>query len=328
MNPEPASAAAPRHISVLATEVLAALDPCPGQIVVDCTVGAGGHARQLAERVLPGGRLIGLDRDAAMLSLARSRLEGMPATLVHTGFGTLRQTLDGLGIGQVDAVLADLGVCSDQLEDAERGLSFNRPGPLDMRLDREGDAETAADLLARLGERDLADLFFHLGEERYSRRIARKVVEERERHPLETTEQLAEIIRRSTPPPPRKAQRRRPMIDPATRVFQALRIAVNDELIELDRLLAALPGVLRKGGVAAVISFHSLEDRRVKLAFRDRAVWQALTRKPVQTSDEEVLRNPRARSARLRAARLGPPEAKHGKWGPVADRDPEEEEEG
>jgi 16S rRNA (cytosine1402-N4)-methyltransferase len=326
MNPESAPDAAPRHVSVLATEVLAALDPRPGQIVVDCTVGAGGHARQLVERILPGGRLIGLDRDAAMLDLARPRLEGMPVTLVHTGFGTLRQTLDGLGIGKVDAVLADLGVCSDQLDDAERGLSFNRDGPLDMRLDRGGGEETAADLLARLGERDLADLFFHLGEERYSRRIARKVVEDRERKPLQTTEQLADIIRRSTPPPPRKANRRRPAIDPATRVFQALRIAVNDELIELDRLLAALPGVLSDGGVAAIISFHSLEDRRVKVAFRDRAVWQALTRQPVQAGEDEVRSNPRARSAKMRAARLGPPETKHGAWGSVADRAPAEDD--
>ncbi len=326
MNPDSAPAAVPRHVSVLTTEVLAALDPQPGQVVVDCTLGGGGHARQIAELLLPGGGLIGLDRDATMLDRARSRLAGLPITLIHGGFGTLKKTLTDLGIGKVDALLADLGVCSDQLDDADRGLSFNRTGPLDMRLDPSGAEETAADLLARLNERDLADLFFHLGEERYSRRIARKVVEERDHQPLRTTDQLAEIIRRSTPPPPRKANRRRPAIDPATRVFQALRIAVNDELGELDRLLAALPEVLRPGGVAAIISFHSLEDRRVKQVFRDRAVWQALTRKPVQASDDEVQSNPRARSAKLRAARLGPALTKERRWGAVPDRTLDEEE--
>jgi 16S rRNA (cytosine1402-N4)-methyltransferase len=326
MKPESAPEAAPRHVSVLAAEVLEALNPQPGQVVVDCTLGVGGHARQLAERVQPGGRLIGLDRDEAMLTLARRGLEGLPATVAHTGFGRLRQTLDELGIDKVDAVLADLGVCSDQLDDAERGLSFSRSGPLDMRLDRDGGEETAADLLARLSERDLADLFFHLGEERHSRRIARRVVEERERSPLQTTDQLAEIIRRSTPPPPRKANRRRPPIDPATRVFQALRIAVNDELIELDRLLAALPEVLHQGGVAAIISFHSLEDRRVKQTFRDRTVWDALTRKPVQAGEGEVQNNPRSRSAKLRAARLGPAETKQDAWRSLVDQNDAEDE--
>jgi 16S rRNA (cytosine1402-N4)-methyltransferase len=288
----------PRHVSVLPAEVRELLAPMPGQTVVDATVGAGGHARMLAEQVGPSGRVIGLDRDAAMLELARRRLAGLPVTLIQANFDRLREVLDGLGVEAVDGVLADLGICSDQLEAAERGFSFQQAGPLDMRLDPAED-EPAGALLRRLNERDLADLFWQLGEERFSRRIARKIVETRRRAPLETTEQLADLVRRCVPRP----KGRRQAIDPATRVFQALRIAVNDELGALDRLLAALPGCLKSGGRAVVISFHSLEDRRVKNAFRDRGHWDVLTRKPVQAGDEEVRHNPRARSAKLRAAR-------------------------
>jgi 16S rRNA (cytosine1402-N4)-methyltransferase len=227
-------------------------------------------------------------------------LEGLPVTLVRSGFGRLRRVLDELGLERVDGVLADLGVCSDQLDDPTRGLSFSQVGPLDMRLAPEG--ETAADLVNRLNERDLADLIYEFGEERFSRRIARAVVEARRRQPLRTTEELAELVRRCVPRPRGKGWKR-PPIDPATRVFQALRIAVNDELGELDRLLTALPECLRAGGRAAVISFHSLEDRRVKQAFQDRETWEKLTKKPVQAGEEEERANPRARSAKLRAAR-------------------------
>jgi 16S rRNA (cytosine1402-N4)-methyltransferase len=289
-----------RHVSVLPAEVLAALDPQPGQVLVDATVGAGGHARLLAGRLGPGGRLIGLDQDPAVLERARPRLEGLPVTLVHGNFEGLRAELDRLGVEAVDGVLADLGVCSDQLDDPARGLSFSQPGPLDMRLD-PGAGETAGDLLRRLNERDLADLIYEYGEERFSRRIARKIVEVRRRQPLRTTEELADLVRRCVPRPPR-AGRRKPPIDPATRVFQALRIAVNRELDALDAFLRDLPRCVRPGGRAAVISFHSLEDRRVKNAFRERETWEALTRKPVQAGEEEVRDNPRARSARLRAA--------------------------
>jgi 16S rRNA (cytosine1402-N4)-methyltransferase len=302
-------------VPVLPAEVLDALNPQPGQALVDATVGAGGHARLLAERLGPAGRLIGLDRDPAMLELARPRLEGLPVTLVCANFDRLRTVLDELGAPLVDGVLADLGVCSDQLDAARRGFSFGQDGPLDMRLDPEG--ETAAELISRLNERDLADLIYQYGEERFSRRIARRIVEERRRSPLETTEQLAELVRRCVPRPPHRKGQRRPLIDPATRVFQALRIAVNDELGALDRLLAALPRCVRPGGRAAVISFHSLEDRRVKQAFRDRAVWEALTRKPVQAGEEEERNNPRARSAKLRAAvRAGSEETTQDGGGP------------
>jgi 16S rRNA (cytosine1402-N4)-methyltransferase len=288
----------PRHVPVLVAEVVQFLAPAPGQTLVDATVGAGGHARVLAERIGPAGRLIGLDRDPGMLDLARARLEGAAATLIHANFDRLRDVLDELGIGAVDGVLADLGFCSDQVEAAERGFSFNLPGPLDMRMDPTR-GEPASALLRRLNERQLADLFYEYGEERHSRRIARKIVEVRRTQPIRTTEELAELVRRCVPRP--RGQRH--AIDPATRVFQALRIAVNDELGALERLLAQLPSCLRPGGRAVLISFHSLEDRRVKLAFRNRDIWEVLTPKPVQAGDEEVRANPRARSARLRAAR-------------------------
>ncbi|HKB41981.1 MAG TPA: 16S rRNA (cytosine(1402)-N(4))-methyltransferase RsmH [Gemmataceae bacterium] len=304
----------PRHVPVLPVEVLELLALTPGQIVVDATLGAGGHARLLAERITPSpptplppgergreerGRLIALDRDPAMIELARPRLEGLPVTVVRASFDQLRQVLDDLRIDRVDAVLADLGVSSDQLDDAARGFSFQQDAPLDMRMNPMV-GETAADLLRRLNERDLADIFYEYGEERFSRRIARKIVEVRQRQPVTMTGQLAELIRRCVPRPGGK---RRHTIDPATRVFQALRIAVNDELSALEGLLGALPRCLKPGGRAAIISFHSLEDRRVKQAFRDRSLWEALTRKPVEATDEEVQRNPRARSAKLRVAR-------------------------
>jgi 16S rRNA (cytosine1402-N4)-methyltransferase len=287
-----------RHLPVLPAEVLRYLDPKPGEVIVDATVGAGGHARLIAERLVPDGRLIGLDQDAAMLALARPRLEGLPVTLMQSNFESLREVLDELNVAAVDGVLADLGVCSDQLDAAERGFSFQQPGPLDMRMD-PGRGEPASALLRRLSERDLADLIFEYGEERFSRRIARRIVEARQWQPLETTEQLADLVRRCVPRP----KGRRPSIDPATRTFQALRIAVNDELGALDRLLQALPRCLKSGGRAVLISFHSLEDRRVKVAFRDKDIWEVLTPKPIQAGDDELAGNPRARSAKLRAAR-------------------------
>ncbi|HEY7328404.1 MAG TPA: 16S rRNA (cytosine(1402)-N(4))-methyltransferase RsmH [Gemmataceae bacterium] len=295
------SSASPRHLPVLPPEILELLSPAPGQVFVDATVGAGGHARLLAERLVPGGRLIGLDCDAAMLELARPRLADLPVTLTQASFSRLREVLDEQGLAAVDGVLADVGVCSDQLDDPQRGLSFSQPGPLDMRLDPTA-GEPARALLRRLNERDLADLIWRYGEERFSRRIARRIVEARRQAPLETTEELAELVRRCVPRPPRSAKRRHPPIDPATRVFQALRIAVNDELGELESLLKILPSCVRQGGRVAVISFHSLEDRLVKTAFRDRSLWEALTRKPVQAGEEEVQNNPRSRSAKLRAA--------------------------
>jgi 16S rRNA (cytosine1402-N4)-methyltransferase len=286
----------------LVADVLALLAPARGQTVVDATIGTGGHARHLIDHVRPGGWIVGLDCDDEMLALAKAQLatasKDVRLTTKHANFDELRRVLDDLGVPAVDGVLADLGVCSDQLDSAERGLSFQRSGLLDMRLDRER-PETAQSLLRSLGERDLADLFWRYGEERFSRRIARRIVESRRRAPLETTVQLADVVRRCVPRP----KGRRARIDPATRVFQALRIAVNDELGALERLMAALPACVKPGGRAVIISFHSLEDRLVKNAFRDKEVWEVLTPKPIQAGETEAKENPRSRSAKLRAAR-------------------------
>ena len=188
----------PRHASVLTAEVARLLDPKPGETWVDGTVGAGGHARLIAERIAPGGRLIGLDQDAAMLDLARPRLDGLPVTLVHANFDQLPEVLANLGIEKVDGVLADLGFASDQVDDPARGLSFQEDGPLDMRLDPTT-GQTAADLVNRMSEKALADLIYEYGEERHSRRIARRIVERRKEKPFETTGELAEVVRRSVP---------------------------------------------------------------------------------------------------------------------------------
>jgi len=278
--------------------VLEQLDPQPGQVVVDATLGAGGHARLLLERIGPTGLLIGLDQDPGMLALAARRLEGLPVLLEHRNFEDLPDVLRERKIAAVDAILADLGFCSDQLADAGRGLSFAVEGPLDMRLDPTL-GEPGSALLRRLPERELADIFWRYGEERFSRRVARKIVEVRQKAPIETTTQLAELVRRCVPRP----RGHRHTIDPATRVFQALRIAVNDELGNLERFLQAAPECLKPGGRLAVISFHSLEDRLVKQAFRNRPdLIKERTRKPLQAGDAEVRNNPRARSAKLRVA--------------------------
>ena len=294
-EPSPAS----RHLPVLPHEVVHFLSQQPGNIIVDATVGGGGHALLLAERVAPSGRVIGLDRDSAMLELARRRLHSLPVTLIQRNFNDLPALLNEVDIPKVDGIVADLGVCSDQLDDPKRGLSFQKDGPLDMRLD-PGIGESAADLLRWLPERDLADVFWKYGEERFSRRLARKIVEVRKKTPLETTGQLADLVRRCVP----REWGRRHAIDPATRAFQALRIAVNDELACLERFLAHLPRCLKPGGRVVVISFHSLEDRLVKQAFRNKDQFVLLTRKPVTAGAEEIRNNPRARSAKLRAASL------------------------
>ena len=287
----------PTHVPVLPVETLTLLEPASGEVWVDATTGLGGHTRLLAERVFPNGRVIALDQDPAMLELARKSVpHGLPIVWMHANFDQLNAVLAKTGGQKVDGLLADLGICSAQLDDPARGLSFHGGGPLDMRLDPRI-SESAADLVNRLSERDLADLIWRYGEERHSRRIAKRVVEERRREAFQTTERFAELVRRCVPRDPKSR------IDPATRTFQALRIAVNDELGALERLLTELPKVLKPGGRVAIISFHSLEDRLVKRAFQDRAVWQPLTKKPVMAGDEEVRDNPRARSAKLRAAR-------------------------
>ncbi|HYV39650.1 MAG TPA: 16S rRNA (cytosine(1402)-N(4))-methyltransferase RsmH, partial [Gemmataceae bacterium] len=222
-----------RHLPVLPEKVLELLAPEPGQNIVDCTLGGGGHARLIAAKLGPQGRLIGLDQDQAMLEMAKPQLLDWPVQLMHANFDQLRPVLNRLAIEAVDGVLADLGICSDQLDEVERGFSFQVSGPLDMRMDRSAGQPVSA-ILARYSERDLADIFWKFGEERFSRRIARKIVERRHESPLQTTEELAELVRRCVP------RSKGHKIDPATRVFQALRIAVNDELGALERLLSAL----------------------------------------------------------------------------------------
>ena len=288
------------HIPVLAAEVLQHLQPERGGLFVDCTVGLGGHARAL----LDGGatRLIGLDRDEEALALAKEALAAWRdrVELVHADYRAIDAVLDARGVTLVDGALADLGVSSLQFDAPGRGFSFQRDEPLDMRMDRGG-GETAADLVARSTERELADAIFAYGEERFSRRIARALVDARREAPVDTTGRLASIVRRAIP---RRGYMR---IDPATRTFQALRIWVNRELEGLDRFLEAAARRLRAGARLVVITFHSLEDRIVKHTFRalersrDAAV-KVLTKRPVIAGDEELRRNPRARSAKLRAA--------------------------
>jgi 16S rRNA (cytosine1402-N4)-methyltransferase len=298
----PASGAV--HRPVLLDEVLTFLDPKEGMILVDGTVGAGGHAAALARRVGPSGRVIGLDRDPDMLALARKATEGLPVTLVHSPYSAMREVLDELEIREVQGVLLDLGLSSDQLAWTSRGFSFAADGPLAMRFDPSSSEPDAAELVNTMPERELAQVFFDYGEERFSRRIARRIVEVRKHDPIRTTRQLAELIRRSVP-----GRFRHGPIDPATRVFQALRILVNQELDHLDAALKELPEVLALGGRAAIISFHSLEDRRVKWTFREDDRLTVLTRKPVTATAQEVAVNPRARSAKLRVAERCPSSA-------------------
>ncbi|MEI8375587.1 MAG: 16S rRNA (cytosine(1402)-N(4))-methyltransferase RsmH [Planctomycetota bacterium] len=283
------------HVPVMLAEVLEGLSPQLGGIFVDGTLGGGGHTRALAERVGPSGRIISLDRDPAAIEAANTYLPKVPVTPVHANFCDLPEVLAELGVEAVDGILLDLGLSSDQLADLERGFSFSSTGPLDLRFNPM-QGKPAWRLLERLSAEHLADLIYQYGEERYSRRIARAIVQRRQDHPVETSADLADLVRRCVP------RSRHDRIDPATRTFQALRIAVNDELKSLEIALRRLPECLRTGGRLAVISFHSLEDRPVKVAFRDDPRLTSLTRKPVTPSDAETAENPRSRSAKLRVA--------------------------
>lgn len=284
---------------MLLDEVLQWLEPQAGKRLADGTLGGGGHTRALAERVGESGMVLGIDRDAAAIARAAERLVGLPVRLVHASYADLPDILAELSCEPLDGVLLDLGLSSDQLADDERGFSFHSDGPLDLRFDTAS-GRPAWELLRRLPTDALADLIYQFGEERHSRRIAREIVARRERDPIRTAAQLGELLRRIVP------RSRHDKIDPATRTFQALRIAVNGELDELTRALAVLPGCLRPGGRLAIISFHSLEDRLVKQAFRDDPRWEPLTKKPIWASELEQERNPRSRSARLRVAERRP----------------------
>lgn len=283
------------HKTVLRDEVVAALAPREGATYADVTLGGGGHAEAILSAATC--RLIGLDRDDAAIAASTERLQkfGDRVRITRGAFGDAANLLPS----GLDGIVADLGVSSPQLDDASRGMSFRRDAsdaPLDMRMDRSG-GSTARELIASLGEEQLADVIFELGEERASRRIARSIKRAEEAGQLATTGDLRHAIYQAV------GGDKRSGIDPATRTFQALRIAVNDELGELDRLLAALPELLSPNGVAAIISFHSLEDRKVKRAFADTATWAVLVKKPIEASPEEIVENPRARSAKLRTAR-------------------------
>ncbi len=296
--------AAPPHISVLLNEALEALDPRPGRCVVDCTLGAGGHSAALIERVGPGGRLVGIDADASVLQIARARLvplaekNSVTLHLVHSNFSRLPEILKDLNAPPPDAVLADIGVSSFQIDDPARGFSFRSDEALDMRMDRS-QPRTAADILRDASEEEIADILFQYGDEHKSRRIARVIVQERRTNPVDTTGKLEELVRRAL----RVRGHRR--IHPATKTFQALRIAVNRELEVLDALLRDVPELLAPGGAFAVIAFHSLEDRRVKQAFKALCATSRFNQREkfVRPSAEEEQSNPRSRSAILRTIR-------------------------
>jgi 16S rRNA (cytosine1402-N4)-methyltransferase len=310
------------HRSVLRDEVLAHLEPRPGRRYVDGTLGGGGHSLAILEACGPDGRLIGIDRDPDALAAAQARLApfGDRVVTVHATFGDVDRVLAELGVGQVDGFVLDLGVSSPQLDRAERGFSFSKDGPLDMRMDPTA-GPTALDLIRDLPPEALATILRDFGEERYARRIAGAMKEAVREGRLGTTLDLARLVAGAIP----AAEQRRSRIHPATRTFQALRIAVNGELDELTRFLAVFPALLAPGGRCVVISFHSLEDRLVKQRFRDLAWTSSLpprlaaeagervapvcvpvTRKAVFAGDAETDDNPRARSARLRACERTP----------------------
>jgi 16S rRNA (cytosine1402-N4)-methyltransferase len=313
------------HVPVLEEQVVGSLLTDPDGTYVDGTLGGGGHARLLAGRLGPRGRLLGIDRDPEALAVSRTHLAAFSdrIRLLSGDFGHLLEILERERITAVQGILLDLGVSSQQLDEARRGFSFLREGPLDMRMDPATDV-TAATLVNELPEAELTRLFREYGEQPRAPRVARAIVHARARRPIQTTAELAQVVE--------KVLGRRGSKHPATRVFQALRIAVNRELDSLDAFLRGLPGVLHSGGRVVVISYHSLEDRRVKQALRrwepqcrcpPRAprctcgrpgLMRALNRKAVRPSQEEVAANPRARSARLRAAeRLSDPQGQGGR---------------
>jgi 16S rRNA (cytosine1402-N4)-methyltransferase len=291
----------PRHVPVLLEEVLEYLNVRPGGVICDATLGLAGHSSEIVERLGRGGRLIAFDRDPEAMEAARVRLEEVKAELgdampeVVLEPRAFSEASSVIGPGSLDGLLADFGVSSLQLDEAHRGFSFRTDGPLDMRMDtRTG--ETAEQVVNQADENDLANLIYEFGEERRSRRIARAIVRAR---PITTTAELARIV--SAEAPPMKGEK----IHPATRTFQALRIRVNNELGEIQSLLKSAGSLLKPGGRLVLISFHSLEDRLVKDAFREAGrakFFEVLTKKPVVADEQEQMRNPRSRSAKLRAA--------------------------
>lgn len=288
-------------------EVLEWLAPAPGKVLVDGTFGGGGHTAALAaalaatlaaaeaDRAVPAGRVFAMDLDDEAIERSQPVVESLPVDLAIGNYTKIPEMLRSYDVEHVDGILLDLGLSSDQLADEERGFSYQSQGTLDLRFDRSR-GEAAWQLLARLDERSLADIIYQYGEERLSRRIARKIVAQRQENPIRTAHQLADLVRSCVP------RSRGHSIDPATRTFQALRIAVNQELRSLEQALEILPDCLGPGGRLAIISFHSLEDRLVKHAFRNDPRLEVLTKRPVRPSEVEISRNPRSRSAKLRVA--------------------------
>ena len=297
----------PIHIPVLVKEVRQHAAAKPGEIWVDGTAGGGGHTADLLEAVQPHGWVVAIDRDPLACEKLKSRFCDQSVFVINDSYHHLERYLELIAqkIGRntklpVDGILLDLGLSSDQLADRERGFSFQSDGPLDLRYNPH-EGESAADLLRYLGEEELANIIYQFGEERFSRRIAKRIAEQRRTHPIETAKQLADLIHRSVP------GRVHGRVDSATRTFQALRIAVNHELEIVDEALNNLPKLLTAGGRFLVISFHSLEDRLVKYAFRENPLLEVVTKKPIVASDEEQRRNGRSRSAKLRVAMQSAP---------------------
>lgn len=289
----------PIHQSVLLEEVIAALAPTNGGIYVDANLGLGGHAERILQESAPDGRLVGFEWDCEAMAMARKRLStfGSRVLFVEQNFAAMPQCLQELGIGAVDGILCDLGLSSYQLDASQRGFTFKGSQPLDMRMDpRQG--QTAGDLVNTASVEELADMFFYFGEERQARRIASCLVESRKGNRIDSTDQLVAVVEQAIPKKfhPKK-------IHVATKVFQALRIAVNHELENLIELLRFAPEMLKTDAKFCVISFHSLEDRLVKRAFGESQILETVTKRPIVAGDEELLINPRARSAKLRVAR-------------------------
>jgi 16S rRNA (cytosine1402-N4)-methyltransferase len=293
------------HIPVLADDLFESISLPKDGIMVDATVGHGGHSFLFGKQLGPDGLIIGLDVDKNCIKRAQEKLSSLECDviLVRENFAKIAHVLDENGIDKVDFILADFGFCSGQLTDVTKGLSFQENMPLDMRLDARIQ-RTASDFVNNEKEEDLANLIFEYGEERASRRIARFIVEHRASQPITTTAQLAAIVCRALNQPVRG--RRPQKTHPATKTFQALRIAVNNELGVIEAFLESAPEILKENGLLAVISFHSLEDRKVKLNFKENAAkgfYEIITKKPIKPDRDEIIANPRARSSKLRVAR-------------------------
>jgi 16S rRNA (cytosine1402-N4)-methyltransferase len=299
------------HESVMLGQSIEAIAPRSGGVYADATAGGGGHSEALLLASAPDGRVIAVDTDSDAVEITRRRLAafGERAFVVQGRYADLGAIIGAAGAGPIDGLIADLGLSSIQLDDPERGFAFSLSGPLDMRMDRSR-GETAAELIARAKESALADILYRFGQERRSRAIARSIKRTQQRGGLSSTDDLRRSVVRVLGP------RRRGGVDPATRTFQAIRIAVNDELGQLQSLVDSLPELLRDQGTAVIISFHSLEDRIVKQAFAADPRLQALTRRPLLASEAERARNPRARSAKLRAARRRPRDGRTGEAAP------------